>query len=463
MKKKRKLWLAIFMVATFLLRCDPGYLSKKVFNRSANVKAIVLIDKRLYSLMKSKVDSYLLLASERRQFGILLDCDKELDDYHFTKIRELIKEYYRKYSHMEGVLFIGNIKPPSFYKTRADIINVRYYHPYFEDLDLELTRHYPPGAIDPYCKDTGDYYCQNREVDGHKIPEHDYDEILTFPSSPDLWSSYMPAGYDSLSGYPDFAKLLIPYFNKLISYYSGKYYPQNKMYMVSNDMYGGDYNFWDLYRDVRRVDYYGMNPDTCKQCIASGRKPVECYQRVCLEKYSCYDDFITAFNERPWMGNGWQDSLIFTAQMMRNNYEFVIVNVHGREDYSMLKHFQAKRLKNGGLIIMGGGCSIAGYKLPNSKSYVQSKIYPANNILLSYLYGPSQFRAAFGTAFWRGHSPHYEIIIRNMKQKGYYLGKANLERTGYMYHLSKNRFDLREYQNEFFLGDPFLDVHQLIQ
>ena len=39
--------------------------------------------------------------------------------------------------------------------------------------------------------------------------------------------------------------------------------------------------------------------------------------------------------------------------------------------------------------------------------------------------------------------------------------KANLERTRYLYHLSKDRYGLRENQNEFFPGDPFPDVTHL--
>jgi len=453
-------FLGLLFFLSVFLQPPVKFLSKKFFQDNTNVRAVVLIDQRLYAMLQNKVDRYLILASARRQFGIVIDCDKNLDDYHFTQTRELIRNYYKKYDRLEGILFIGNIKPPSFYKTRADILQVRYYVPYFEDLDLELGKHYTKGTIDPFCTDTGGYYCQNRDTNGHVILEHDFDEILTFPASPELWTAYMPAGKDSLSTFTDYAQQLSPYFDKLIRYYSGKYYPDNKMYMISNDIYGWDYNFWLLYKDMKSIDYFGMNPDTCKPCMETGRTKAECYQRVSLENYHNQKEFLKSFYSRPWMGNGWQDSDIYTKHMLAGKYEFVFVNVHGREDYSMLKHFRAKKLQHGGLIIMGAGCSIAGYKLPRSPSFVQSKIYPDKNILLSYLYGASEFRAAFGTSFWRGHAPHYEIIIYHMKNNGYYLGKANRERMRYFYSIATDRYDLRENQNEYFLGDPFMDVHQ---
>lgn len=436
----------------------PAKLSFKVFNKGSKIKSVVLVDQRLYSLLGDKIDRYIELAAKRRGFGILLDANKNLDDYHYTQVRDLIMYYYEKYAGIDGVLFIGNIKPPTFYKTRSDILQVRYYQQYFEVFKMELEKKFHKGEIDPYSKDSVGYYFENREPGGHLIQEHDYDEIMNFPLSPDIWTAWMPAGSDSLSEFPDYARLLRPYFYKLIDFYSGKYKPAHKMYMISNDIYGADYDFWKLYGDVEDVDFFGMNPDTCKACMETGRGKEGCYQRVNLAAYRNFDEFLKAFYKRPWMGNGWQDSVIYKKHMENGKYEFVLVNVHGREDYSMLKNFQAKRLKHGGLIIMGCGCSIAGYKLPHSPSHVQSKIYPGGNILLSYLYGSSEFRAAFGTAFWRGHAPHYEIIIDNMRNRKMYLGKANLERTRWMYSKSTDRYDLREAQNEFFLGDPFLDL-----
>lgn len=452
--------LYLLILLTISIRPLPGHLSFRIFNKTEKVRAIILVDQRLYGLISSQIDQYIELASKRRQFAILLDANKNLDDWHYVQVKDLVRFYYETYSGIEGVLFIGNIKAPSFYKTRADILQVRYYHPYYEVFNIELAKKLPKGIIDLFCKDSADYYCQNRVPGGNKIQEHDFDEIMNFPLCPDIWTAWMPAGDDSLSTHPDYARLLRPYFYKLIAFYDGKFKPEGKMYMISNDLYGYDYNFWKLYKNTENVDFYGMNPDTCTECMKSGRGVEGCFQRVRLEDYRNFNEFMSAFYSRPFMGNGWQDSVIFKRQMENNHYQFVIVNVHGREDYTLLKNFQARRMKNGGLIIMGCGCSIAGYKLPRSPSHVQSKIYPAGNILLSYLYGVSDFRAAFGTAFWRGHAPHYEIIIDHMKNNGFYLGKANLERTRWMYHLAADRYDLREWQNEFFLGDPFLDLNE---
>ncbi len=445
----------LILFTTALIAFLPGL---HVIAASTDTLALAFVDQRLYLLLQDEIDNYIQKASQRRNFSIKLDHDKQLDDYGYTQIRSLIDEYLARYPDLEGILIIGNIKLPSFYKARADILQVRLYPAYFEDGDLSLDRCYQNGAIDPYCEDGSSGYCQVIYEDGYAVPEHDFDEIENFPTSPDIWTSYIPVGAQEDNTYFDFADQLRPYFEKILKFYNQEYEPQVGMYMVSNDMFGGDYNFWELYDDVQNVDFYAMNPSYDTTCIESGRTPCECYQRVALESYANFDEFWADYTSRYWMGEGWQEDSIFTSHMEANNYEFVLVNVHAWEQGLLLTSEQAYNLQNGGMILFGFGCSVAGFKQPGSPSNVETSTYPLENVLVNYIYGNSNFLAAAGAPFNRGHSGHFEKMIDFMKNDGDYLGKAHLRRMQYLYENAGDWVNLKEQLNEMLLGDPFLDV-----
>ncbi len=422
-------------------------------------RALILVDTRLYLALKTEIDRYRQKASARRGFDILMDTDKRLDDFSYSEIFDLIQNYRSQYPAIQGVLAIGNIKLPSFYKARADILQVRLYPSYFEDAELALTRYYAPGAVDPWCDGSNDGYCQVIHEDGYVVPEHDFDDIQHFPTEPDIWTCYMPVGAEENDSYADFAAQLQPYFVKLLDFYNENYYPENKMYMVSNDLFGGDYNFWQLYGDqVERVDFYAMNPSTDTTCIESGRTPEECYQRAVLENYPSHEAFMEEYNSRYWMGEDWQKDSIYTAHLEANHYEFVLVNVHSWEQASLISANEALDLQNGGMIMLGFGCSVGGFKQPASPSNVTTSTYPADNILMNYLLGSSDFLAAAGAPFNRGHSGHFQKIIDYMKDDADYLGLAHLERMQYLYANAGDRINLKEQLNEILPGDPFLDV-----
>lgn len=418
----------------------------------------MLVDNRLYTLLNAEIDNYINQAQQRRNFTIHLDADKNLDDYSYTEIRELIQNYSLENTDLEGVLFIGNIKLPSFYKVRADNSQIRLFPAFFEDFDLNLSRYYLTGSVDPPCDGYNDPYCQVFSDSDYPVPEHDFDDINNFPTDPDIWVSIIPVGSAEDNTYEDFANQLKPYFAKLQSYYNGTYIPDNRMYMVSNDLFHGAYNFRELYDDVSKVDFYAMNPDKDTTCICSGRTPEECYVKVSLEDYANFNDFMAEYNSRYWMGEGWQKPEIYMEHIINNNYEFVIVNVHSYEGYSLISYSEASDLQNGGMIMMGLGCSVAGFKQPKSSSNVESYYYSLRNILVSYLYGKSNFLAALGAPFNRGHAGRFEKIIDYMKNEGDYLGKAHLKRMRYMYTIAGDRIALKEELNEMLLGDPFLDV-----
>jgi hypothetical protein len=68
-------------------------------------------------------------------------------------------------------------------------------------------------------------------------------------------------------------------------------------------------------------------------------------------------------------------------------------------DGSLISEAQADALSGGGLIQMASGCSVGGFCQPGSSSYVDHSVFPANNILCSYVYGTSHFVTAFGDPF----------------------------------------------------------------
>jgi len=421
----------------------------------SNTAALVLVDNRLYALLENEINLYIELAEQRRAFDIVVDSDKNLDDYSYQNIRNLIKSYRASYPGLEGVLFIGNIKLPSFYKNRADILPIRSFPAYYEDFDLNVTRHYGPGAVDPYCDGGNSPYCQVVKEGGYTVPEHDFDDILDYPTAPDIWTSHMPVGMSNNDTYHDFANQLRPYLNKIIDFYQGRYVPEKKMYMVSNDL--GEFDFWQLYDDVSNVDFYSMNPSQDTTCICSGRSAEECYTRVPLESYNSNADFLADYSSRFWMGEKWQSPDIFTRHMTSNNYEFVVVVAHGTEKGCIINSTQAHNLLNGGIVMMVKGCSAAGFKQPQSPSNVES-VWPAENLLVNYLVGNSNCLAALGDPYVRAHYPYFEKIINLMKNDSEYLGRAHFKRMQHLYATAGDRIALKENLGEMLLGDPFLDV-----
>ena len=449
---KNSLWHTFFVYLFLVILFGPSVQAQH------DTLAVAMVDQRLYTLLKDEIDQYIQLAAQRRGFAIYLDNNENLDDFSYDRIRQRILDYRDRFPLLEGVLAVGNIKLPSFYKVRGDILHVRLYPAYYEDFDINLSRYYQSGAIDPYCVNGDDGFCQVLYEDGYAVPEHDFDLINYFPTTPDIWTCYMPVGRDEENTYLDFAEELQPYFEKVLAYYNGLYMPENKMYMISNDLYGGDYNFWHLYGNVENVDFYAMNPSTDTTCIESGRTAEECYQRAPLENYASHDEFMDDYNSRYWMGEGWQKDSIYTRHMLSGNYEFVLVNVHSWEQGALITSDEADTLHNGGMIMIGLGCSVAGFRQPGSPSNVETGTYPQNNILVSYLYGSSNFLAALGAPFNRGHAGHFEQIIDVMKNEQEYLGKAHWRRMQYLYENAQNEINLKEQINEMLLGDPFLDA-----
>ncbi|MFA5742145.1 MAG: hypothetical protein WC874_04635 [Candidatus Izemoplasmatales bacterium] len=442
---------------------------------TGNVKAVVLVDQRLYALLKNEIDSYISVADERRDFNVLLKSDESLDDYNFVHIREILKQYKHDHPEMEGALFIGNIKLPSFYSPRSDNYQTRLFSAYYEDLDMNLGKFYASGSTrTPSVCAPGDS-CENTLINGTTVPEHDFDYLLckeTCNNKPDIWTAYMPVGKLGATTYNDFANQLKPYFAKLMKFYDGTYAPNEKMYAVSTDLMEDKVDFWQLYDNVTKVDFYSINPDKYDatnpdaDCMnpstGATRTAEECYVRAPLENYPDFNTFKTEYHNRAKIGDRWDGQWIldsiYTKQMEANNYEFVMAGWHGSQDWGIIDSSEARELENGGMIMLGCGCSIAGFNQPGSVSSVDVYNYAHENLLMSYLWGNSNFLAAIGDSFNRGHFPEYQEIINAMKNNRDYLGKAHLKQMQRLYGDSTSAYNLKENMQEMLLGDPFLDV-----
>ena len=128
---------------------------------------------------------------------------------------------------MEGILFVGNVKLPSFFMPRGDTLSTRLWPKYYEDLDMTATRDWAPGSTLSFAP---------KEF---KVPEHDFDQLAhTVPGSPALWAAFLPVGYqeDAKNTYKNWAEQLSPFFKKTAAFYSGATTYGRGLYLISNDL-----------------------------------------------------------------------------------------------------------------------------------------------------------------------------------------------------------------------------------
>ncbi len=436
------------------------------------VRAVVLVDSKLYKEIRPLLNTYLDLAKQRRGFDIILNSVKGIDKWDHTEVKQHLIALKQKYPSMDGALLVGNIALPTFFKPRSDIFQVRYFTQYYEDLDGVFERRQAPGSIDPKCAGPeGGYFCN--VYDNWTVPEHDFDYMEDRAGNgPEIWVALMPVGLTDRhdNKYKDWGRQLEPYLEKVIGFYRGEIVPDRKMYQVSNQL-------WDLsaqwhHYGPENIDFYAMNPDpkgtvppgmpSAYYCM-NGRTASDCYVRAPMEDYSSFAAFWDYYQTREWMGEEWQSPLIFRDHMQANNYQFVWANVHSASFVSVLSSEWARNLVNGGLVYLASGCNVAEFYQPKSSSPVEEYTSVQDNVLMSYLYGTSNFITAFGDPFYRGHDANFQHLMAFVHQ-GDYLGKAHHERMK-KYHWKDpwtgealRLYDLKENTKEMLLGDPFLDL-----
>lgn len=422
-------------------------------------RALMLVDPRLKALLSTELEQYRAAASARRGFAIELRAVSGIDDFSPAAVRSYVAAEKAANPTLEGVLYVGNIKLPSFYKNRADILDTRLYPAYYEDLDATFAKNQAAGTVDPVCDGTNDDTCTIHE--NVIVPEHDLDYMSEGPSpGPELWAAFMPVGVAGTGNtYADFANQLRPYLTKVLSFYSGQLAGNGRYYFVSNDM-GGRFDLsWSAFGPAS-IDFYGRpgpQGQTGDACLVNGQNL--CYQRWNTESFATVEDFIAHYQQEPWVDENWQTAEVLISHMNANLYDVVEVHTHGSDTWAVVDSDEARAMTGGGLVVAIGGCNAAGFYQPGSTSYVNSGTAVSENLTASYLYGSSKFLAGLSTAHQRVHYANHPYIYRELKVSHAYLGAAHRVRMHQNYAEAYGLpYNLKDEASEMLMGDPFLDL-----
>jgi hypothetical protein len=420
-----------------------------------DTRALVIVDARLHALIAPDLEAYIRAAAARRKFRIALLPLVGLDDAQPPEVRRAIQGWRRARPDLEGILFVGNVKLPSFFLPRADTPSTRLWPRYFEDLDMVAERRIPPGTILKECGPDQPWPCLAgiRELEA---PDHDFDTLAQGPSEgPELWAAFLPVGYqeEGKNTYPGWAKQLAPFFRKAIAFHEGKTSYGRGLYLVSNDLscLARSRPVWDAV-GPGEIEFYSINekgPGAFKDNPAG-------YLRAGLENHASLDGFLASAAKLPWMDEGWQSPEVFLAHMKQSRRRFVWWNVHSNPELSLVSHRQAQDMENGGLIALLNGCAVGGFRQPGSRSPVDLRTVPENNVLVSLVYGRSAFLAALGSPHNRVDDEHATPFFQHLYANGY-LGMAHRLRLLAQDRDSPSPGALRGRQ-EMLIGDPFLDI-----
>jgi hypothetical protein len=158
---------------------------------------------------------------------------------------------------------------------------------------------------------------------------------------------------------------------------------------------------WDAV-GPKEIEYYSINekgPGAFKNNPAG-------YIRANLAKYPSLDEFLAHAGKLPWMDEGWQSPEVFLGHMKGSRRRIVWWNVHSNPELSLVSREQARGLEDGGLIALLNGCSVGGFRQPDSRSYVDVKTPPERNVMVSLVYGRSAFVAPLGSPHDRVDGEH---------------------------------------------------------
>jgi hypothetical protein len=207
-------------------------------------QALVLVDQRLYDRLKDRIDRYLARAEVHTGLAIDLEAAPDYDDCSYQAVRDRLIDAALQNPDLEGVLFIGNIKLPSFFQSRNDNLEVRLLPRYYEDLDGVFRKDLRDGEKIPQCldpKDTGHCYNGGEAT----VPQHDLDFTAKGPQpGPELWAAFMPVGaadddahYDDKDTlYKNYSDQLGPFLDNLVSYHDAGIASNGRLYYVSSDI-----------------------------------------------------------------------------------------------------------------------------------------------------------------------------------------------------------------------------------
>jgi hypothetical protein len=420
-------------------------------------RAIILVDQRLYDLVSAELEQYHTLAQARRGFGIGLRVVSGIDDWRYDQVKQYIINERTANPSLEGVLFVGNIKIPSFYKSRNDTDFTRLIPRYYEDLDGVFTKNHADNSVDPLCVGPDlDCYIYGPAA----IPPHDFDFTDRGPNpDPEIWTAYMPVGWSSRANvYSEYANQVRPYLQKVIRFYNHQIANNGRYYFVAPDP-GETFDItWDAFTKYN-IDYYGKpgpNGETGTACLTANGNV--CYQRWPIETFLDPISFINTVRAL-WVDEGWQDPAIFLSHMNAQTYQVAEVDIHSWEGQSLATTDQVRTITQGAVLVALDGCAVAAFRQPGSPSNVDTSLDVEGNVAMAYLYGPSNAISVMGDPFWRGHYAHYPTMYKAMRLSGTYLGAAHFLRMKQQYAISSNWYEFRENTMEMVLGDPFMDLN----
>jgi hypothetical protein len=421
-----------------------------------DTRALALVDVRLYQLIAPSLEGYLEASARRRQFGIAVLPILKLDDRRPEELRAALHGWHTANPQLEGALFVGNIKLPSFFLPRADIHSVRLWPRYFEDLDMTVTQRVAPGTV-LKSQGTSTDWPKIVGVESLVVPPHDYDDLAEGPAfGPELWTAFLPVGYadPARNNYAGWAAQLDRFFKKATAFHRGEAKYGHGLYLVSNDLglLERGKPVWEAV-GAAQIEFYAINekgPGAFKNNPAG-------YQRVKLEKYDSLETFMNYARTLPWMDEGWQSSEVFVGHMAQSCRRVVWWNVHSNPEFSLVSWEQAHDLCNGGLIALLNGCSVGGFAQPGSSTTVDTPVTAERNVLVNLVYGQSGFVAAMGSVHDRVTDERATPLLRHLYAGGY-LGRAHFLRLQQQDRdVQGNPALLREFQ-EVLIGDPFADA-----
>lgn len=418
-------------------------------------RALVVLDSRLHKFVEEERAAYVRAAEARQGFHISIRVVDSIDDWKPPEVRAAISKWLTVHAKLEGILFVGNVKLPSFFMPRPDLPETRLWPRYYEDPDLRAERRIAPGTVLRPATGPNPSWPFIAGPKEFKVPEHDFDDfMLPTPAGPRLWTAYLPVGYSdhSQDNYESWGKQLQPFFQKALAFYRQPERYSRSLYIVSNDL-GVLERAEAVWGEIgpQNIEYYSINE---KGKNAFKNNPAG-YTRTDLNKYGTLKEFLAYARELPWMDEGWQSPEIFLSHMNASRRRVVCWNVHSNPELSLLTSRQARDMEGGGLMAMMSGCGVAGYQQPGSTSYVDTKTAVENNVQVNVVYGRSAFVAALGCPFARVRDENGVPLYRALYKDGSYLGLAHLTRLREGQPTSPQ--ELRQ-QQEILIGDPFVDA-----
>jgi hypothetical protein len=436
-------------------------------------RAMVILDQRLYAYIFGDLHTWVGAACARRGFGIRVMGVAGLDDMTTEEVRRLLGDAMEDFPQNEGVVLAGNVPLPTFFQSRLDVPQVKYWPRYYEDLDMNPLKTVPDGTVAEACGADGDgdgtpdnWPCiePGDYTVPFTVPPHDFDGFELGPHEGlEQWVSFLPVGTGDAAWdtYEGWGEQLKPFLRKTLIFYADPAAFERNLYHVGNDlnMIAEAGTVWDEVGPLA-IDYYAIN--TLGEGLCADNP--DCYVRAPLEDYAGLEDFLAYALTLPWMGEGWQSSAVFLSHLNSDNHfprRVVWWNVHSTATRSIISSDTAWigiDEGKGGLIALLDGCMVGTYQRPGDTlpPDLWETPYPADNILVSLIYSRSAFIAAIGSVPLRTVFDRFEVILDSIYTDGY-LGAANRDRSDAQDRAEDNPWGWRNHQ-EILIGDPFVDA-----